>query len=168
LRRTAAADFQYVCGAPFNLDHTPWIATILLWYSLSVPQPPLALQPTSSLNPQPPGKSALQDSIATSAAIDDGSDAEKGGHLFLQTRNSVMLAPKWKWTFCRVADAARRQQQQQQQHLQLNLLVFDSIESSCDSSSQPLHSIPLASCRCYPQLLKASGHALQNKKIPVS
>jgi hypothetical protein len=38
----------------------------------------------------------------------------------------------------------------------LNLLVFESIESSSDFTCQPLHTIPLLSCRCHPQLLNVS------------
>jgi hypothetical protein len=118
------------------------------------------------------GKSALQDALAFSATIDDGSDAQRGGHLFLQTRNATLLTPRWKWIFCRIAaDAASQQQQQQQQQLSSHLLVFDSIESSSDYTSKPLLTIPLQCCRCQPHLVQVRRlqwpHANKIKKFTI-
>jgi hypothetical protein len=120
------------------------------------------------------GKSSLEDSLSFSAMIDDGTDAVRGGHLFLQTRNSLLLSTKWRWLFCRIAATPLSQQgqqqeqqqgqqqqqqeqhQQQQQQLQYELLLFDSFESSSDYTCRPLDAIPLTASRCFPQMFQAS------------
>ena len=122
------------------------------------------------------GKSSLEDSLSFSALIDDGTDAIRGGHLFLQTRKSLLLSTKWRWMFCRIAQTAlsqqeqeqkqkqeqkQEQEQEQEQHeqnqSQYELLLFDSFESSSDYTCRPLDSIPLTASRCFPQMFQASS-----------
>ncbi len=86
--------------------------------------------------------------------MDDGRDAARGGHLFLQVRKSDVLTTKWRWVYCRTsaAAAAAAAAATQQQ-----LLVYDSIESSSDPAVRPLESIPLPQTRCF-SLLDQVGH----------
>jgi hypothetical protein len=113
----------------------------------SAPRPPSSIS-ASAAHSSAAGKSSLENSIAIAASVDDASDVQRGGHLFLRIRNIALLPVKWRWVFCRVTCSEDRQSRA--------LLVFDSIESSCDIHHDPLYTIPLTSARCFSLLPQAT------------